>query len=125
QPLSFDAEPGRDSYFVIQHHGSWAPPGTILRVPDEPGADAPQVVLELPGIAYELAFHPDYQRNGFVFVGQNVAVDGGNRTRVSRFTVGSEPPHAIDPRSEVVIIEWPSNGHNGGALDFGGDGMLY
>lgn len=125
QPLTFDAEPGRDAYVIIQHHGSWSAPGTILRIPDDPEASGPQVVLELPGIAYELAFHPDYERNGYLFVGHNVSNGEEPVTRVSRFTVDREPPHAIDPDSEVVIIDWPSNGHNGGAVDFGGDGMLY
>src|SRR5262249_22278511 len=46
-------------------------------------------------------------------------------TRISRFTIDRQPPHACDPKSEKVIIEWPSNGHNGGDLAFGPDGMLY
>src|SRR5262249_22920486 len=32
---------------------------------------------------------------------------------------------AIDPKSALTIIEWDSNGHNGGDLAFGLDGMLY
>src|SRR5690606_22592011 len=37
-----------------------------------------------------------------------------------------KPPYKCDPDSELVIIEWPSNGHNGGAVAFGPvDGMLY
>ncbi len=125
QPLTFDAEPGRPAFLVIQHLGSWSPPGRILRIADDRTTDEVQTILELKGIAYELAFHPNYEQNGYLFVGQNVVVDEEHRTRVSRYTVDCEPPHAIDPESEVVIIEWPSNGHNGGALDFGGEGMLY
>ena len=64
QPLTLDAEPGRDAYLVIQHLGSWAPPGKILRLADDPAAESCQIVLELEGIAYELAFHPDYEQNG-------------------------------------------------------------
>jgi uncharacterized repeat protein (TIGR03806 family) len=36
-----------------------------------------------------------------------------------------KPPYKLDPKSETLIIEWPSDGHNGGALAFGKDGMLY
>lgn len=127
QPLSIDAEPGRDGYLVIQHLGSWAPPAKILRIGDDAGASAAETVLELgpDAIAYELAFHREYATNGHVFVGHNRKVGEVNKTRVSRFTVDRQPPHHIDPASEVVIIEWDSNGHNGGAVDFGGDGMLY
>jgi uncharacterized repeat protein (TIGR03806 family) len=42
-----------------------------------------------------------------------------------RYTVDRQPPHRIDPASKLVIIEWPSGGHNGGDLDFGNDGMLF
>ena len=37
----------------------------------------------------------------------------------------TKPPYRIDPKSAKVIIEWHSDGHNGGALGFGHDGMLY
>ena len=42
-----------------------------------------------------------------------------------RYTVDRKPPHRIDPASKHVIIEWASNGHNGGDLAFGNDGYLY
>ena len=35
------------------------------------------------------------------------------------------PPHRIDPESKLLIIDWPSNGHDGGDLAFGNDGYLY
>lgn len=34
-------------------------------------------------------------------------------------------PPTFDPKSEVVILTWPSGGHNGGCLEFGKDGKLY
>src|SRR5437588_863659 len=35
------------------------------------------------------------------------------------------PPYRLDPQSRQLIIEWPSDGHNGGDVTFGLDGMLY
>jgi Glucose / Sorbosone dehydrogenase len=42
-----------------------------------------------------------------------------------RYTVSRQQPHGIDPKSNRVIIEWASNGHNGGDIAFGNDGYLY
>src|SRR5205823_500715 len=43
----------------------------------------------------------------------------------TRFTIDRKPPCKIDPKSEKLIIEWLSDGHNGGDVAFGNDGMLY
>src|SRR5207248_7884053 len=47
------------------------------------------------------------------------------KTIITRYTMDREPPYALDPKSAVTIIDWLSDGHNGGALAFGLDGMLY
>jgi len=68
-----------------------------------------------------LAFHPDYEQNGFFYV--NYTGDGGN-TRISRFQASG---NSADSNSEKVllVIEQPYQNHNGGALAFGPDGYLY
>src|SRR5262249_59669711 len=50
---------------------------------------------------------------------------GVKQPRVTRWTMDRQPPYALDPKSAKVIIEWPSDGHNGGAMCFGHDGMFY
>lgn len=68
-----------------------------------------------------LAFHPDYEQNGFFYV--NYTGDGGD-TRISRFQASG---NIADPNSEKVllIINQPYQNHNGGALAFGPDSYLY
>ncbi len=70
-----------------------------------------------------LAFHPDFQTNGFFYV--NYTNNSGN-TVVERRTVdlgtglpigGSENP--------VLNVAQPASNHNGGWLGFGPDGYLY
>lgn len=71
-----------------------------------------------------MAFHPDYETNGFVFVNYT---NLSNDTRICRFTVSSSDPNVLNQSSEVLILEvdQPYNNHNGGQIQFGPDGYLY
>lgn len=71
-----------------------------------------------------LAFHPDYDSNGYFFV--NYTNNSGN-TVVSRFSRNSTNLSLADSNSELVIITFsqPFGNHNGGELQFGPDGYLY
>jgi glucose/arabinose dehydrogenase len=71
-----------------------------------------------------LAFHPDYDTNGFFYV--NYTKVNGD-TRVSRFSVDPGDPDVALTGSELIIIEYtqPFPNHNGGGVQFGPDGYLY
>jgi glucose/arabinose dehydrogenase len=72
-----------------------------------------------------LAFHPDYETNGYFYV--NYTAAGPNRTVISRFQVTADPDIA-DPNSETPMVQFmdPYDNHNGGQLVFGpDDGYLY
>jgi glucose/arabinose dehydrogenase len=68
-----------------------------------------------------LAFHPDYEKNGYFYVNYTGA---GGHTRISRFQASG---NSADKNSETILlfIEQPFQNHNGGALAFGPDGYLY
>jgi glucose/arabinose dehydrogenase len=72
-----------------------------------------------------LAFHPDYQRNGFFYV--NYTASNPDRTVISRFSVSTADPDKAEKSSELVLLEIPQpySNHNGGQLAFGPDGYLY
>jgi glucose/arabinose dehydrogenase len=75
-----------------------------------------------------LAFHPDYQNNGFFYVNYTANTDGQGQedTVVARYT--RMTPDAADPNSAMMVMTFdqPQQNHNGGWIDFGpNDGFLY
>jgi len=77
-----------------------------------------------------LAFHPDYQNNGFFYVYYSATTSTPGqqyRSVISRFQVSSGNPNLADPSSELVLLTFdqPAVLHDGGCLAFGTDGMLY
>jgi glucose/arabinose dehydrogenase/mono/diheme cytochrome c family protein len=126
QPLSVITEPGSGEMFVTSHDGGYEGSAHIVRLKNQPDADKTEPFLEINRIVYGIAFHPNYARNRFIYVGSN-GPDGDKdkKDRVSRFMVESKPPYRCDPKSEVVVLEWESDGHNGGDVGFGPDGFLY
>jgi glucose/arabinose dehydrogenase len=72
-----------------------------------------------------LAFHPQYAKNGYLFV--NYTASPPRRTVVARYRVSASDPNKADPQSESMLLEiaQPYENHNGGQLAFGPDGYLY
>ena len=73
-----------------------------------------------------LAFHPDYENNGYFYV--NYTVSSPLKTRISRFQVSSENPDSADKNTELILLTFnqPYSNHNGGWIGFGpDDGYLY
>lgn len=106
--------------------------GMIYRVNVDGDSEEPSVFLDLRGqlkkdLANEegllgLAFAPDYESSARLYV--NYTAGEPRRTIVSRFIANGD---VVDRSSERVLlaIEDPFGNHNGGALVFGPDGMLY
>ena len=71
-----------------------------------------------------VALHPDLDAQPFIFV--YYSPSDAALTRLSRFRLTADHA-AADPGSELVMLEIPQPyaNHNGGAVRFGPDGMLY
>ncbi len=94
----------------------------------KPGAAKPEVYARLStALGGEsglmgLALHPDFPRQPYVYVMYTARKTGGGVNRVSRLT---DTPAGGDAET-VLIDDIPaSRNHDGGALEFGPDGMLY
>ncbi|WP_305952055.1 sorbosone dehydrogenase family protein [Emticicia oligotrophica] len=82
--------------------------------------------LDLTGNAdwiMAVAFHPNYQAKGQLFVKYRTL---DNTCRISRFLKSSDDKNQVDKSSENVLFSIVNNiGHQGGDLEFGKDGYLY
>ena len=91
--------------------------GTFLDLRSQVSRDANEEGL------LSLSLDPEFASNGRLYAYYSVE-EGERRTRLSRFTAHDA---AADPGSELAILEvaQPFRNHNGGAVRFGPDGMLY
>ena len=122
QPVYIEPEPGTDQLLVIELGGK------IRRFKDDPETESAEFLIDTGRETYGLTFHPNYEENGYLYVVSNGPIGGKvteTRNYVSRFTVDRQPPYGCDPDSELILLDWLSNNHNGGDLAFGPDGYLY
>ena len=75
-----------------------------------------------------LAFHPDYARNGLLYLNAVQKQGGKDNTRVLEYRT-ARPSHPAGAafkfvRAIISVIQ-PYQNHNAGQLQFGSDGMLY
>jgi len=126
-PIMVRVIPGSSEALVITQPQSYGPT-TISRVSLTTGVKEAAKLFATPekGTAYDIAFHPRLAENGFAYIGWNGGPAGEKKkSRVTRYTMATKAPFTIDEKSATPIIEWESDGHNGAALCFGDDGMLY
>ena len=129
QPVDLrNAGDGSDRLFVVEQAG-------IIRVfQNEAAANTLKEFLNITGPVeccgelglLGLAFHPDYETNGYFYVFYTTTGGTPYRDRLSRFQVSANPDSA-DESSEKILLEFDDDfgNHNGGGLCFGDDGYLY
>lgn len=128
QPVGIASPPGETNrLFVIEREGlicvitNLVKPNKSVFLDLRGTTDARYIEGGLLG----LAFHPNFQSNGYFFVFRT-SINNQFRDRLSRFSISSDDPNRAD-RNEVVLIDQEdiANSHNAGDLHFGPDGYLY
>lgn len=122
-PLFLCSAPGDPRVFVVEQ------PGRIRWI--ENGKPSAAVFADLTRRVSDggergllgLAFHPEFAKNGFLFVDYT---DTHGDTQVERYTVRPDR-NSLDPASakRILSVKQPFPNHNGGMIAFGPDGMLY
>ncbi len=122
--LATNAGDGSGRLFVLEQNGvvrivqdGAIPPDPFLDITSQVGSGSNEQGL------LGLAFHPDYEQNGFFYINYT---DLNGDTVISRFQVSADA-NVADPTSEKVLlqVDQPFPNHNGGNLEFGPDGFLY
>ncbi len=131
-PVALLQAPGADDrWYVVEQAGR------VIAVDTGRGAARAAVFVDLrrrvedgPAEAglLGMAFHPDYQANGQVFISYT---RGGSPliSIISRFSLAGDglAGDGLDPASERIVLDLdqPFGNHNGGGIAFGPDGYLY
>ena len=123
-PIDVKVEPGSRRFVVIEERGSYGPT-KVMRTKDDSNQTKLELLCDPNGVAYSIAFHPDFLENGFMYIGSNGKKEEQSpKSRVVRHTLSRSAPFGLVD-DELDIIDWESNGHNGAAITFGNDGMMY
>jgi len=127
-PIIIAVEPGRDGFLLLENNGYGAVrKSRLLRIANDAGVIEPEVLLEFDESIYDVCFHPRFAENGWLYLGANGRFGEGRmdfNNRLLRYTMDRQTGR-IAPASRAMLMEWHSHGHNGMALAFGNDGMLY
>ncbi len=122
-----DAGDGTDRLFAVLQQGE------IVVFPNDESVVSASTFLDIRNmvsVGFEegllgLAFDPNYRENGHFYVHYTEGSPGPSV--ISRFSVSGGDPGVADPQSELVLLEVPQpfSNHNGGAIEFGPEGLLY
>ena len=133
-PILFKAVPGTNRNVVLEKDGM------IYIFDNSPSVESRETYLDITSVVRSgdelgllgLAFAPDYEQSGHVFIHYNAEGQGTNRCSqsglcsvISRFTRNASG--VLDPNSGVPFLRVPQpfGNHNGGSIEFGEGNELY
>ena len=118
-----NAHDGSQRMFVVEQ------PGRIKVLAS--GATTPSLFLDITSKVLfggeqgllGLAFHPQFATNSRFFVDYTRQTDGA--TVIAEYHASADPNITAASETVLLVIAQPYANHNGGMIEFGGDGYLY
>src|SRR5262245_50058222 len=95
EPLDLASVPGGNRFFVAERTGK------IYSFVNDPKIDKASLVLDLKKTVYGITLHPQFAKNGYLYVTYIVDVTKETPTgsRIARFEVSRDDPPTCDPKS--------------------------
>ncbi len=122
------ANAGDSRMFIVERGGK-------IFITDSSGVKFPTPFLDIDSIVIDgggergllsMAFHPNYNTNGYFFV---YYIDNSGNSQIARYNRNLSNPNLALATSKVIVLSvtQPSGltNHKGGDLNFGADGNLY
>lgn len=121
EPLELVAISGMQRFAIAER------PGKIFTFPMDPATAEKKLLLDVGQVVYSVAFHPQFAKNGQIFVASEIKGKAGEpgEMRILRYRVPDPQMLVADQASAELLLSWKADGHRGGCLRFGPDGLLY
>lgn len=127
RPLDMTLLEPEDKLFITEHDGNvYSLPADLNERPEKAdlvfdARDTIPGLLRLLG----LEFHPDFENNRRLFLYYALETTTNNKFELELSEFKMRTDGSLESESRKSFLRYPGNGHTGGDIQFGPDGMLY